>query len=100
MPRRRNMIYTNYGLPEGSDALTDLDAFCEEWGDISRADATQRLIIAWSKMRRGQFGEAWGFTPMSNAPVSSAPAQPEQTPPPAPLKRRVTNGNVSAVELD
>jgi hypothetical protein len=110
MSRRRSSVYTNYSLPEGSDALADLDQFCEEWGDISRADATRMLIIAWSKAKRGQFSELWGMSGSASstpenatstvATRETAPSIPA-TPPPTPIvRRRVSGGNASAVDLD
>ena len=104
MPRRPDAIYTNYPLPEDSNALSDLDAFCEEWGNISRADATQRLIIAWSKARRGDPG-AFGAMGIALS-VTSAPAVTTEAVPTAPLQepktvsRRPINSNAKAVELD
>ena len=104
MPRRPDAIYTNYPLPEGSTALSDLDAFCEEWGNISRADATQRIIIAWSKSRRGDSG-AFGAMGIALS-VTSAPIATTETVPSTPVQevkpvnRRPINGNAKAVELD
>jgi formylmethanofuran:tetrahydromethanopterin formyltransferase len=107
MPRKSDAIYTNYPLPEGSNALNDLDAFCEEWGNISRADATQRLIIAWSKARRGDLA-AFGAMGITLSVISAPTAGSTETPAPAAptpdnkpvVPRRVTNGNAKAVELD
>ena len=104
MPRRADATYTNYPLPEGSTALSDLDAFCEEWGNISRADATQRIVIAWSKARRGDPGAfgAMGIT----LSVTSASAVTPETGPTALMQenksitRRPLNGNAKVVELD
>jgi hypothetical protein len=104
MPRRPDAIYTNYPLPEGSTALSDLDDFCEEWGNISRADATQRIIIAWSKSRRGDPG-AFGAMGIALS-VTSAPVVTTESVPTAPLQetksasRRPINSNAKAVELD
>jgi hypothetical protein len=104
MPRKADAVYTNYPLPENSSALSELDAFCEEWGNISRADATQRLIIAWSKARRGDPG-AFGAMGIALS-VTSAPTattEPTLTPPVQdhrPVVRRPMNGNAKAVELD
>lgn len=107
MPRKAAAVYTNYPLPEESNALNDLDAFCEEWGNISRADATQRLIIAWSKARRGDLA-AFGAMGITLSVISApTPGGSTETLPvvPAPenkpvVQRRVTNGNAKAVELD
>ena len=102
MARKSDATYTNYPLPEGSTALSDLDAFCEEWGNISRADATQRIVIAWSKARRGDlaaFG-AMGIT-LSVVSVATPEAiQPSPLPENKPVIRRPSNGNAKSVELD
>ena len=104
MPRKPDAIYTNYPLPESSTALSELDAFCEEWGTISRADATQRLIIAWSKARHGDPG-AFGAMGIALS-VTSAPTVTTETGSTAPVQdsrpaiRRPLNGNAKAVELD
>jgi hypothetical protein len=109
MPRREDP-YWNTTLPEGSDALADLDAFRKEWGNITRNDATRMLLIAWSKARRGQFNSLWGMSG-GNTPSppeeKSEPAQPptaacESTPPATPpvTKRRTGNGNAAAAPLD
>lgn len=104
MARRTTAVYTNYPLPEESNALNALDAFCEEWGNISRADATQRIIIAWSKARCGDlaaFG-AMGIT----LSVTSTPTTTTETVPASPVPesksaiRRPQSGNAKAVELD
>jgi hypothetical protein len=104
MGRKADAIYINYPLPDGSNALSDLDAFCEEWGNISRADATQRLIIAWSKARHGDSG-AFGAMDIALS-VTSAPTVTTETvattslPENRPVTRRPLNGNAKAVELD
>jgi hypothetical protein len=105
MPRKPDAIYTNYPLPESSTALSDLDAFCEEWGNISRADATQRLIIAWSKARRGDpgaFGAMGIALSVTSAPTvtTEAGATPAVIQEPKPASRRPINSNAKAVELD
>ncbi|GER86321.1 hypothetical protein KDW_04830 [Dictyobacter vulcani] len=36
-----------------------LDAYRQEWGGPSRAEATRRLLIEWNKLRQGQSTGAW-----------------------------------------
>ena len=52
--------YWNTSLPKDHDALKALDAFCKEWGGLTRAEATRRLLIEWEKIRSGKEVSAWG----------------------------------------
>jgi hypothetical protein len=49
-------------LPVDSDVYRDLERFCEDMGEIDKATATRLILIAWSKARRGQLGQLWGFS--------------------------------------
>jgi hypothetical protein len=53
--------YWNTSLPKDHDALRELDAYCQEWGGLTRAEATRRLLIEWTKLRRGKEISGWVF---------------------------------------
>jgi hypothetical protein len=53
-------VYWSTSLPKNHEALQALDAFCKEWGGLTRAEATRRLLIEWEKLRTGQEISAWG----------------------------------------
>src|SRR5947209_8679558 len=55
--------YWNTSLPKDHDALCELDAYCQEWGGLTRAEATRRLLIEWAKLRRGKEISAWVLNP-------------------------------------
>lgn len=114
MARNKQCDYTNYPLPTGSTALQDLDAYRQEWGGISRAEATRQIIIAWSKVRHGELS-ALGAMGLSLSAVPEMPQLPAPTerPPavaerdtvegrkPATAKRRTLDtSNAQVVELD
>ncbi len=60
--------YWNTSLPKDHDALRELDAYCQEWGGLTRAEATRRLLIEWTLLRKGKDLSAWG----SNGPAHVA----------------------------
>ncbi len=100
MANKREYKTWGTGLPEDSEALEDLDAFCDEMGRITRAEATRFILIAWSKARRGKFQQMWGFASGSPAQVNvnmdqSAPLVKE-----AAARKRNSNGAVAAQALD
>jgi len=66
--RARSDDYWNTSLPKDHDALRELDAYCQEWGGLTRAEATRRLFIEWAMLRKGKDLSAWS----SGAPVSGA----------------------------
>ena len=52
--RKAGYKYWQTGLPEHSEALADLDAFCERMGGITRAEGDRLILLAWSAMQRGK----------------------------------------------
>jgi hypothetical protein len=58
--RATNDAYWNTSLPKDHDALRELDAYCQEWGGLTRAEATRRLLIEWTLQRQGKGLSAWG----------------------------------------
>jgi hypothetical protein len=66
--RARSDDYWNTSLPKEHDALRELDAYCQEWGGLTRAEATRRLLIEWALLRKGKDLSAWG----SNTPARAA----------------------------
>ena len=74
--RNADDVYWTTSLPKNHQALQMLDAYCQEWGGLSRAEATRRLLIEWDKLRRGEVMTAW--TPQ-NAARSVLSGQPEWT---------------------
>ncbi len=73
MARRHDYEHWGMGLPEGSEALQDVDTLCEELG-LQRGEVCRLLVITWSKARRGKVQELWGFTPgVVCAPNASRP---------------------------
>jgi hypothetical protein len=57
--RKNSEVYWTTSLPRDHEALRALDAYCQEWGGLSRAEATRRLLIEWRKLRQGQPIAAW-----------------------------------------
>jgi hypothetical protein len=57
--RKSTEVYWTTSLPKDHEALRALDAYCQEWGGLSRAEATRRLLIEWSKVKQGQPIAAW-----------------------------------------
>jgi hypothetical protein len=65
--------YWNTSLPKDHDALRELDAYCQEWGGLTRAEATRRLLIEWTLLRQGKGLSAWSpATPVRSAASGSA----------------------------
>ncbi len=58
--RTEDDVYWSTSLPKEHEALQALDAFCREWGGLTRAEATRRILIEWEKLRRGKEVSAWG----------------------------------------
>ncbi len=101
MATKRDYKTWGTGLPEESEALEDLDDFCEEMGNITRAEATRFILIAWSKARRGKFQQMWGFA--SGNPTQQVSVSMDQLPPSAKetaAKKRNGNGTAAAKTLD
>lgn len=99
MARNENKEYWGADLPKHSDALAELDQFCNDQGMISRSDATRMILIAWAKARKGQDAAVWsGVQPV--APAQPIPAQPSQGQTQEYRPRRVLNGNAASAELD
>lgn len=61
MAKKQDWAYWNMGLPQGSEALGDLDAVCEELG-LTRGELSRLILITWSRARRGTVQQLWGFT--------------------------------------
>jgi hypothetical protein len=57
--RKSDEVYWTTSLPKDHEALQALDAYCKEWGGLSRAEATRRLLMEWSKIQRGQSISLW-----------------------------------------
>ncbi|GLV59801.1 hypothetical protein KDH_66250 [Dictyobacter sp. S3.2.2.5] len=57
--RNSDEVYWSTSLPKDHEALQALDAYRHEWGGLSRAEATRRLLIEWHKLRQGQPIAAW-----------------------------------------
>lgn len=53
-------VYWSTSLPKDHEALQALDAFCKEWGGLTRSEATRRIIIEWERIRIGKDVSAWG----------------------------------------
>lgn len=101
MAKKRDYETWGTGLPEGSEALEDLDAFCEEMGNITRAEATRFILIAWSKARRGKFQQMWGFGAGGPAQFNVSMDQSIMPAMKEPAKKRSSrNGAVAAQALD
>jgi hypothetical protein len=67
--RKDGWTYWTTGLPDDSQALRDLQRLADELG-VTKAEATRFLLIAYSKARRGEWSQFWGF---SMAPVITSP---------------------------
>jgi hypothetical protein len=57
--RKNSEVYWTTSLPRDHEALRALDAYCQEWGGLSRSEGTRRLLIEWSKVQQGQPIAAW-----------------------------------------
>ncbi len=95
-------------LPVDSDVFRDLENFCEEMGEIDKATAIRLILIAWSKARRGQLGQLWGFSflgayppaqPMAPA-VQAQPAQEHGSKKDIKKRQTVAKTAVDALDLD
>ncbi len=64
--------YWNTSLPKDHDALKALDAFCKEWGGLTRAEATRRLLIEWEKIRSGKEISSWGPNASARLAISAS----------------------------
>jgi len=104
MARRHDYEHWGMGLPEGSEALQDVDTLCEELG-LQRGEVCRLLVITWSKARRGKVQELWGFTPgVMCAPNASGPGgvpstgRCEESPAatPAPRRKNVVSETAAA----
>ena len=103
--RRQDYNHWSTGLPKDSDALADLDDFCTEMGGIERSEATRFILIAWSKSRRSQFGQMWGFGSLgAPQPVQVQAKIQQESPVTRPSSKPVatknnTNGSAAAAGL-
>jgi hypothetical protein len=62
-------VYWSTSLPKDHEALQELDAYCKEWGGLTRAEASRRLLIEWAMLRKGKDLSAWGpGTSVSGSP--------------------------------
>jgi hypothetical protein len=57
--RKSDEVYWTTSLPKDHEALQALDAYCKEWGGLSRGEATRRLLMEWDKIQRGLPIAAW-----------------------------------------
>ncbi len=57
--RKNDEVYWTISLPRDHEALQALDAYCKEWGGLSRGEATRRLLMEWDKIQRGLPIAAW-----------------------------------------
>ena len=75
--RKEEDEYWNTSLPKNHEALDELDAYCNEWGGLTRAEATRRLLIEWAKLRRGKEISGWvlNVSPKLATSVSSEGAR-------------------------
>lgn len=63
-------VYWSTSLPKDHEALQALDAFCKEWGGLTRSEATRRILLEWDKLRRGKEVSAWGPNASAQLAVS------------------------------
>lgn len=87
--RNDDDAYWNTSLPKQHEALQSLDAFCKEWGGLSRAEATRRILIEWDRLRRGKDVSAWASGAMAQFALSASQER-QRTPRPA-QKTPITN---------
>jgi len=59
--RKDGWTYWTTGLPDNSQAFQDLQRLADELG-VTKAEATRLLLIAYSKARRGEWSQLWGFS--------------------------------------
>jgi hypothetical protein len=67
--------YWTTSLPKDHEALRELDAYCNEWGGLTRAEATRRLLIEWVKVRKGESIVGWG--PRASSQLATTALSPE-----------------------
>jgi hypothetical protein len=82
--RKSDEVYWTISLPKDHEALQALDAYCKEWGGLSRAEATRRLLMEWCKIQRGQSISPW---------IPNGPSQPSEVA--APERALRTPGTVN-----
>lgn len=73
-------VYWSTSLPKDHDALHALDAFCQEWGGLTRTEATRRILIEWDKLRRGKDVSAWGGQMPERMAMPVSPDRSRHTP--------------------
>jgi hypothetical protein len=66
--------YWTTSLPKDHEALQELDAYCTEWGGLTRAEATRRLLIEWVKVRKGESITGWG--PRASSQLATTTSSP------------------------
>jgi hypothetical protein len=74
-------VYWSTSLPKDHEALQALDAFCREWGGLTRAEATRRILIEWEKLRGGKEISAWGPNAPALLKASVSPEESRRLPP-------------------
>jgi hypothetical protein len=67
-------VYWTTSLPKDHEALLELDAYCADWGRLTRAEATRRLLIEWVKVRKGESIAGWG--PRASSQVAAISLSP------------------------
>jgi hypothetical protein len=70
--RKQEDEYWNTSLPKNHEALEELDTYCDEWGGLTRAEATRRLLIEWAKLRKGKEVSSWVFNPSPRLAASGS----------------------------
>ena len=70
--RTEDDVYWSTSLPKNHEALKALDEFCRDWGGLTRAEATRRLLIEWEKIRSGKEVSAWGPNASARLTVSAS----------------------------
>ena len=93
--RTENDVYWSTSLPKNHEALQSLDAFCHDWGGLTRSEATRRILIEWDKLRRGKEISAWG--PNTPALLTlSGPLEESRRVPGGTQNRRLSNSVAKA----
>ena len=82
--RKSDEVYWTVSLPKDHEALQALDAYCKEWGGLSRAEATRRLLMEWCKIQRGQSISPW---------LPNVPSQPGEVATPEQVQRTLGTVN-------
>jgi hypothetical protein len=70
--RKGDDEYWNTSLPKNHEGLEELDAYSDEWGGLSRSEATRRILIEWARLRRGKEISAWVFNSSPRLAVSGS----------------------------